>query len=458
MSVPLLFNAFLMNTPSHLHHGQWRHPDARQVEFDTLDLWVEVAKLLEDAMFDALFFADVSGIFGPVDGRYADNVHEAVQIPSNDPIVLLGALAATTRRIGLASTSSIIQNPPFNFARQISTLDHLSRGRIAWNIVTSSQENAARNFGMTGLVEHDERYEWAEEYVSVAYKLWEGSWDDDALLVDREGGRYADPARIHKIRHVGPRYQVEGPHLPSPSPQRTPLLFQAGGSPRGMAFAARHAEAVFINTPSPEVARDHIARTRALAEAEGRRADDIRFFQLLSIVAGRTAGEAQQRYDELRAWASVTGYRTHVSLGILPDGTRLPDDTPLRDIPNNGGRGHVDWLRAENPDREPVLADLARRRMDGQTVVGTPDMIADELERWHAVGVDGINLVNHRLPSSYEQFVELVLPVLRERGLAKASYGDARTLRGRLFGHDRLPERHPGARFRGAFRDGPRDG
>ncbi|ALE72857.1 oxidoreductase [Pseudonocardia sp. EC080625-04] len=453
MSTPLLFNAFLMNTPSHIQHGQWRHPDARQVEFDQLGFWVELGRTLEAGLFDAMFFADVSGLYGPADGRYTDNVHEGLQIPSNDPTVLLGALAATTERIGLATTSNVMQNPPFNFARQISTLDHLTRGRVAWNIVTSTQENAARNFGLPGLVEHDERYEWAEEYVTVAYKLWEGSWDDDALLVDRDGSRYSDPAKIHKIFHDGPRYRVEGPHLPSPSPQRTPLLFQAGGSPRGIAFAARHAEAVFISTPSPEVARQHVERTRALAEAEGRRGDDIKFFQGLSICVGRTASEAQRKYDDLQAYASLTGYRTHASLGIRPDGTRLPDDTPLRDIPNNGGRGHVDWLRAEHPDREPVLADLARRRMIGQTVVGTPDSVADELARWRDAGVDGINLVNHRLPTSYEDVIELVLPVLRERGLAKTGYGEARTLRGRLFGHDRLPDRHPAARFRGAFGD-----
>ncbi|TXG92249.1 LLM class flavin-dependent oxidoreductase [Rhodococcus rhodnii] len=445
-----------MNTPSHIQHGQWRHPDARQTEFDNLDLWVDLARTLEEGLFDAMFFADVSGLYGPADGRYVDNVHEGLQIPSNDPTVLLGALAAVTDRIGLATTSNVMQNPPFNFARQISTLDHLSRGRIAWNIVTSTQENAARNFGLDALVEHDERYEWAEEYVDVAYKLWEGSWDDDALLVDRSGGRFADPDKIHKIRHRGARYSVEGPHLPSPSPQRTPLLFQAGGSPRGIAFAARHAEAVFIATPSPEVARTHIEGARAQAVANGRHPDDIKFFQGLSIVAGRTEAEAQRRYDDLLQYASVVGFQTHAALGILPDGTRLPEDTPLREIPNNGGRGHVEWLLQEIKDREPVLGDLVRRRLIGQAVVGTPDRIADELERWRGAGVDGVNLVNWRLPGSYEEFNELVLPELQRRGLAKTSYGDARTLRGRIFGSDRLPDRHPAAAYRGAFSEASR--
>ena len=450
MTRPLLFNAFLMNTPSHIQHGQWRHPDAHQVEFEGLDLWTDLARTLERGLFDAMFFADVSGLYGPADGVYTDNVHEGLQIPSNDPTVLLGALAAVTSRIGLATTSNVMQNHPFNFARQISTLDHLSKGRIAWNIVTSTQENAARNFGLDALVEHDARYEWAEEYVDVAYKLWEGSWDEDAVLVDRDGGRYSDPAKIHKIHHVGERYRVEGPHLPAPSPQRTPLLFQAGGSPRGIAFAARHAEAVFIAPPNPEVARDHIAKTRELAVANGRRADDILFFPGMSFVIGSTEAEARAKEAELLEYASDTGYITHASLGIQPDGTRLPADTPLSSIPNNGGRGHVEWLRA-GLGREPVLGDLARERMIGRTVTGTPEQIADVLEEWRAAGVDGINVVNWRLPSSYEEFIDHLLPTLQERGLAKTEYGEETTLRGRLFGRDRLPDRHPGARYRGAF-------
>ncbi|MEQ3553515.1 LLM class flavin-dependent oxidoreductase [Pseudonocardia nematodicida] len=451
MSAPLLFNAFVMNTPSHIHHGQWRHPDAHQVEFESLELWTGLARLLEDGLFDAMFFADVSGVFGPADGDYTDNVHEALQIPSNDPVVLLGALAAVTRRIGLATTSNIMQSHPFQFARQMSTLDHLSGGRVAWNIVTGTLENSARNFGLPRLVEHDERYEWAEEYADVVYKLWEGSWSDDALLVDRANGRYADPARIHRIRHSGPRYSVEGPHLSSPSPQRTPVLFQAGGSPRGIAFAARHAEAVFLSTPTPEVAREHIGRSRALVRAEGRHDSDVRYFQGLTIVVGRTEQQARRRFAGLQEYLSITGHRVHTGLGLRPDGTRYPEDTPLRDIPNNGGRGQIEWLRREYPDREPVLGDLIRRRPIGRSLVGTPETIADELERWRDAGVDGINLVAHRLPSSFEQFVELVLPELRRRGLARTGYGDARTFRGRIFGHDRLPDRHPAARFRGAF-------
>lgn len=450
MSSPLLFNAFLMNTGSHIQHGQWRHPDARQAEFNSLQLWTGLAKTLEEGLFDAMFFADVSGLYGPAGGVYADNVHEGLQIPSNDPTVLLGALAAVTKHIGLATTSNMMQNHPFNFARQLSTLDHLSGGRVAWNIVTSTQENAARNYGYPALAEHDAGYDWADEYLDVVYKLWEGSWDDGALLKDKEGGRFADPAKIHKIHHTGPRYSVEGPHLPSPSPQRTPLLFQAGGSERGLRFAARHAECQFIVTPNPKVAREHINRTRELAAANGRRPEDIKFFQGMSLVIGRDESEVRRKEEGYLRYASVTGFLTHASLGILPDGSRLPDDTRLIDIPNNGGQAHVEWLRRATPDREPTLADLANGRVRRGYVAGTPEQIADKLQDWQDAGVDGINLINWRLPGSYEEFNDFLLPTLQRRGLAKTEY-TAGTLRRKIFGRDLLDERHPGAAYRGAF-------
>lgn len=447
---PLLFNAFLMNTGSHIQHGQWRHPEARQAEFNDLQLWLDLARTLEEGLFDAMFFADVSGLYGPAGGQYADNVHEGLQIPSNDPTVLLGALAVVTKHIGLATTSNVMQNHPFNFARQISTLDHLSGGRVAWNIVTSTQENAARNYGLDALVEHDARYDWADEYLDVVYKLWEGSWGEGALLQDKEGGRFADPAQIHKIFHEGPRYKVEGPHLPSPSPQRTPVLFQAGGSERGIRFAARHAECQFIVTPNPAVAKDHIDRTRSTVARTGRDPRDVKFFQGLSLVIGDNEADVNAREQDYLDYASVTGFLTHSALGILPDGTRLPDETRLIDIPNNGGQAHVEWLRRATPEREPTLADLANGRIRRGYAAGTPEQIADRLQEWQVAGVDGINLINWRLPGTYQEFNEKLLPVLQRRGLAKTEYAEG-TLRRKIFGHDRLPDDHPGARYRGAF-------
>src|ERR1700761_2421066 len=297
----LFFNAFVMNTSSHIHHGQWRRPDAGQVDFNDVNVWIDLAQTLEAAKFDAMFFADVSGLYGDSDADYSVYVREGLQIPSNDPTVLLGALATQTTDIGLAATANIFQQHPTNFARQISTLDHISKGRIAWNIVTGTQDNGYRNFGYKALEDHDERYRWAEEYVEVTYKLWEGSWDEGALLKDKDG-LYSDPEKIHKIYHRGDRYRVEGPFLPSPSPQRTPLLFQAGSSGPGRDFAARHAEAVFLVAPNQEGA------PRRLAVKHGRRAEDVTFHQGLSFVVGETEAEAREKLEWYREYVSTDGY------------------------------------------------------------------------------------------------------------------------------------------------------
>lgn len=449
---PLHFNAFVMNTASHIQHGLWRHPDARQHEFDDVDLWIDLARTLERGLFDAAFFADVVGVYGPRGGSYEVNAREGLQIPSNDPSVLIAALATHTTHLGLAFTSSVLQAHPFEFARRVSTLDHISRGRAAWNIVTSTQENAARNFGLDRLTEHDERYAWAEEYVDVVYKLWEGSWDDDALVRDKEAGVFSHADRIHRIDHVGPRYRVEGPHLPSPSPQRTPLLFQAGSSGAGRAFAARNAEAQFIAPPHPAAARALIDETRRLAQGFGREPGDIRFFQGLTFVIGSTEEEARRKERELDEWISVDGFLAHSNLGVDQDtGEPYPPETLLRDIETNGGRSGIEWLRAANPDREPTVADLGRLVANRhRRVVGAPEQIADALEDWRAAGVDGINVINWTLPGTYEEFVDHLLPVLQRRGLAKREYAEG-TLRRKLFGTDRLNERHPAARYRGAF-------
>ncbi|MFC8450130.1 LLM class flavin-dependent oxidoreductase [Kitasatospora sp. NPDC057223] len=451
---PLRFNAFVMNTASHIQHGQWRHPDARQIDFNDVGLWIDVVRTLERGLFDAAFFADVTGLYGPALGSFDVNAREGLQIPSNDPSVLLSALAVNTEHLGLAFTSSVLQEHPFNFARKISTLDHLSKGRIAWNIVTSTQENAARNFGLDALPEHGARYAWAAEYADVVYKLWEGSWDDGALVRDRATGVYADASKIHRIDHRGPRYSVDGPHLSSPSPQRTPVLFQAGASEAGRAFAAANAEAVFIAAPNPAVAAEGIAATRAAAVALGRRAEDILFFQALSFVVGSTEAEARRNEAELDSYASPDGFLAHMNYGLKPDGSAYPPDTPLSQVETNSSKGILEWLRRSFPDREPVVADLADLLGRRARVVGTPEQIADRLQEWQDAGVDGINVVNWRLPQSYDEFADHVMPVLRARGLAQYQYAPG-TLRRKLFGTDLLNDRHPAARYRGAFKDQP---
>lgn len=448
----LLFNAFVMNTASHIQHGLWRHPSAQQHQFNDVETWIGLAKTLERGLFDVIFFADVVGLYGPLHGDYTANVNEGLQIPSNDPSVLLAAIATHTKHLGLAFTSSILQAHPFEFARRVSTLDHIARGRIAWNIVTSTQENAARNFGFDRLVDHDERYVWAEEYMEVVYKLWEGSWDDGALLRDKASGRFGDPTRIHKIHHRGARYSVEGPHLPAPSLQKVPYLFQAGSSGAGRNFAARHAEGQFISPPNPAAAKVLIDETRAIATAAGRRAEDIRFFQGMSFVIGSTEAEAQAKWRDYEDYLSDVGFRTHMNLGVDQDtGVPLPPETLLKDIRSNGGQSHIRWLREANGDREPTVADLGRLLVRRHNrFIGTPEQAVPMLKEWQAAGIDGINVVNFVLPGSYEDIADHLLPELRRHGLAKSEYREG-SLREKLTGAAHLPQSHPAAQWRGAF-------
>lgn len=454
MTTPLHFNAFVMNTNSHIQHGHWRRPEAQQVDFENVDLWIDLARLLEEAKFDAMFFADVTGHYGDADADFEVYARHGLQIPSNDPTVLLGALAVSTREIGLALTSNVAQNHPYNFARQVSTLDHISRGRIAWNIVTGTQDNGARNFGLPQLTDHSERYRWAEEYVDVVYKLWEGSWDDGAVLKDKASGVYADATKIHKIYHEGERYRVEGPHLPAPSPQRTPLLFQAGSSASGREFAARNAEATFIIAPTPEIARRQIEDTRRLAVEAGREPGDIKFFQGLSFIIGDTEEEAREKAAEYDRYSSTEGYLAHSAL-VDKFGRVYDPSTPIKDIDTNTARGFLSWVSQAVTDREPVVGDVAILGRRSSRVIGTPAQIADRLAEWQAAGVDGINVINWVLPGSFEEFAEKVLPVLRERGLAQSEYS-AGPLRQKLFGAPLLNDRHPAAKYRGAFATGAR--
>lgn len=447
----LLLSAFLMNTSSHILGGMWRHPEARQHRFNELGLWVDLAKKLEDAKFDALFFADVVGLYGDHEGGWASHVRKGLQVPSHDPLVLLSALAAGTKDIGLAMTSSVIQSHPFQFARQISTLDHLSQGRVAWNIVTSVLENAHRNFGGKDLVAHDDRYGWAEEYVEAAYKLWEGSWEDDALLADKQSGVYADPSKVNKINHRGDFYSIDGPHLALPSAQRTPFLFQAGSSARGSQFAATHAEATFLFAPHAQYVAKKNAQLIENLAAAGRNREDIKVFAGLSFVVGSTEAEAKALEAEYDEYLDLDAIIAHIGGGLGVDLGGLDLDTPLGQIHTEGAQGVLEAVKASVPGGNPTLKDLAHYRAKAQQIVGTPESIVDELEQWQDAGIDGLNIMNHVLPGSYDNFIEGVLPELRRRGLAQSEYEQG-SLRQKVFGRgDYLPENHPASQYRGAF-------
>ncbi|WP_074247304.1 NtaA/DmoA family FMN-dependent monooxygenase, partial [Pseudomonas aeruginosa] len=307
----ILLNAFSMNCVGHINHGLWTHPRDRSSDYRKLRHWTELARLLERGLFDGLFIADILGVYDVYQGGIEVTAREAVQLPVNDPLMLVSAMAGVTEHLGFGVTANLTYEAPYPFARRLSTLDHLSDGRIGWNIVTGYLESAAQAMGQSAQIEHDRRYDRADEYLEVLYKLWEGSWEDDAVLADRQRRVYARPEKIHKIRHHGEFYQVEGYHLAEPSPQRTPVLFQAGSSERGLAFAARHAECVFVSGQTREATRQLVQRIRAAVVGAGRRAEDIRIFMGINVIVAATAAEARDKHAEYRRYASPEAGLAH---------------------------------------------------------------------------------------------------------------------------------------------------
>ena len=449
MAKRMLMNAFSMNCVSHIQQGLWVRDDTRQLEYNQLDPWVELAQILEKGCFDALFLADVIGVYDSYRGGPETSIIEGMQTPVNDPAMLVPAMAYATENLGFAFTSSVLQSHPFAFARQMSTLDHLTRGRVAWNIVTSYLPNAGLNFGLDGLPSHDERYDLADEYLDVVYKLWEGSWEDDAVLRDTELGIYADPAKVHPINHVGKHFNVAGPHLSEPSPQRTPLLFQAGSSTRGRRFAAKHAECMFIvdSRRSLTGAASVISDVRSQAVRNGRRPEDIQFFQGLSPVVGGTEAEAKAKEAEYLEQFSTEGALAHLSGSIGIDLSDIDLDQSLKSIDTRSMRGMVKGLIESTPDQTQTFRDLIRTRNAGQFLTGSPEQIADALQDWQKAGVDGFNLIYSVTPGTFVDFIEAVVPILQKRGLMQKEYAPG-PLREKMFGYGRLPERHLAAGFR----------
>ena len=449
MAKRMLMNAFSMNCVSHIQQGLWVRDDTRQLEYNQLDPWVELAQILEKGCFDALFLADVIGVYDSYRGGPETSIIEGMQTPVNVPAMLVPAMAYATENLGFAFTSSVLQSHPFAYARQMSTLDHLTRGRVAWNIVTSYLPNAGLNFGLDGLPSHDERYDLADEYLDVVYKLWEGSWEDDAVLRDTELGIYADPAKVHPINHVGKHFNVAGPHLSEPSPQRTPLLFQAGSSTRGRSFAAKHAECMFIvdSRRSLTGAASVISDVRSQAVRNGRRPEDIQFFQGLSPVVGGTEAEAKAKEAEYLEQFSTEGALAHLSGSIGIDLSDIDLDQSLKSIDTRSMRGMVKGLIESTPDQTQTFRDLIRTRNAGQFLTGSPEQIADALQDWQKAGVDGFNLIYSVTPGTFVDFIEAVVPILQKRGLMQKEYAPG-PLREKMFGYGRLPERHLAAGFR----------
>jgi FMN-dependent oxidoreductase (nitrilotriacetate monooxygenase family) len=451
MTKRLIVNVFEMNTPGHITHGLWRLPDNQRERYATIGYWTELAKIAEAGGFDAVFLADVVGAYDVYDDDFAPAVQRGLQIPNNDPMLVIPAMAAVTEHLGFGVTFSTTYEPPFAFARRMSTLDHLTDGRVGWNIVTSYLPNAARNFGLADEIPHDERYRIAEEYLDVLYKLWEGSWDDDAIEVDREGDRYADPAKVRRINHDGEFFRVAGPHLSEPSPQRTPVLFQASASKAGIAFASKHAEVLFTADRPAGALDRNIAAIRDATVEHGRRADDTRYLVMATVIVGRTEQEAQEKFERYRSFRDAEGSFVHMSVPFHP----LDHDPSITIREALAAEGKLEAIaRGGLPLDLTVGAFRAAvdEAWDSRFLaVGTPEQVADTIEHWLDVdGIDGINLRQYHSYDTIRDFGELVTPELRRRGRMREAYVPGETLRERIFGEGaRLPDRHPGTRYRG---------
>lgn len=459
MPKQIRLNAFDMNCAGHISQGLWAHPRDHSGSYTDLDYWTDLARTLERGLFDGLFLADIQGVYDVYQGRPDAALRNGVQTPLNDPLLLVPAMAAVTEHLGFGVTANLTYENPYFFARRFSTLDHLTKGRIGWNVVTGYLDSAARGAGFDRLPDHDRRYDLADEFLEVVYKLWEGSWDDDAVLRDKEGRIFTDPAKVRPIYHHGEYYRVDAIHLSEPSPQRTPVIYQAGASTRGRRFAARHAEAVFVAGQSKGITRDLVADLRRLAVDEGRRAADIAVFAGLTVVVGATEAEAREKFEDYRAYASTEGGLAHFASSVGIDFAKYGPDDPISYVRNDANNSALESITTRSPDKVWTVRKLAEQMKLGSRsvpVVGSPSQVADELLAWVVeTDVDGFNLVRTVTPECVVDFVDLVVPELQSRGVFKTSYADG-TLREKLFREGaRLPARHPGARFRDLARPGP---
>ena len=446
-------NAFDMNCVGHIQQGLWRHPRDRSTEYAGLDHWVGLARLLERGLFDGLFLADVLGVYDVHGGSPAAAIAHAVQVPVNDPLLLVHAMAHATEHLGFGVTANLSYEPPFTFARRMSTLDHLTRGRIGWNVVTGYLDSAARAMGLDRQRSHDDRYDVADDYMAAVYALWEGSWDDGAVVRDRAAGLYADPARVRAIHHAGPFYRVDAIHLCEPSPQRTPVLYQAGSSGRGKRFAGAHAECVFLNGGAKPAVRAHVDGIRAEAVAHGRGPGDVLAFVGATVIVAETDALAQAKLADYRRYASPEAALVHASASMGIDLDRYGMDEPFGSAPTEAIASNLQAMAQQGMTKRKLLERMALGSRQ-PPIVGAPGVVADELLAWMTeADVDGFILSRTVTPECFEDFIALVVPELQRRGAFKERYAPG-TLREKLFtAGARLPPSHPAAKARWSEED-----
>jgi FMN-dependent oxidoreductase (nitrilotriacetate monooxygenase family) len=428
--MPMKLLAFLMQTGGHI--AGWRHPDAAPAALTDIAYFRQCAATAERGLFDGVFIADSVG-YPPA--KSAD-VFACLETPKLDPASIIAHLSATTSQIGFICTASTSYSQPYELARRLASIDHISGGRIGWNMVASTMENEAHNFGRASHYGHSERYERAEEFVQVAKRLWD-SWEDGAMLADKDSGRYIDPAKLHGVAYQGEHFSVAGPLNVPRGPQGHPVLVQAGASDVGKRFAARHAEVIFTSHPSPETARVFRQEMHVLLAEIGRAPDSLKIMAAITPIVAPSTQEAlaiQQQLDALIPVPVAIG-KLEGLLGNFDLSTYDPDG-PLPEVPQST-MSQSTWEQVVGLARREnlTIAQLARRVAAGRTsrtIAGTASEIADELQHWHESGAaDGFVIAPAYLPAGLEAFVDHVVPELQRRGLFRKAY-EGETLRDRL--------------------------
>ncbi|MEJ1154757.1 NtaA/DmoA family FMN-dependent monooxygenase [Microbacterium marmarense] len=424
----------------------WTDPRGRGDEWDNLEYWVTLARELDDAGFDFLFFADTYG-YATLEGSMPNEVAaHGIQFPALDPMLAIATLARETENLGFVVTSPTTVERPYAMARRFATLDRFTAGRIGWNIVTgSSQATTDQLFGVTEVLSHDERYDAADEFLDTCLRYWEHSWQDGAEVRDRESGTYVDPEKLHAVEVAGRFQRSRGIFAVPPTPQRTPVLFQAGTSDRGRAYAARNAEAVFIQGQTIESAAVHVGDIREQAVRNGRSAEDVSVVTGMTVTVAETSEEAwmlREEYENLLGlddaavmFAGITGL----------DLTGIDPAWRVVDLKTDLGQTLVQRYAKQDPDMRvgQILDQFRTKAIRGFQVTGSPVEVADEIERIvDGSGIDGIMLEpTFGGTAAYRAFIELVLPILAERGRTEDLQGEV-TLRERFTGAPRLAQSH----------------
>jgi hypothetical protein len=405
---------FVLGTGNHI--AGWRFPGATQ-SFEDIAVIQQIGRIAEQGKFDLLFLGDNLATDPGMHPSFAAKF---------EPLTMLSALAATTTHVGLGGTASTSYTEPFNLARQFASLDHLSHGRAAWNAVTTSGDKAAANFGRSH-AGHDARYEVAEEFVDVVRGLWD-CWEDGAVIRDHATGRYIDASKLKPLNHVGRFFQVKGPLPTSRTPQGNPVIIQAGSSEPGLQLAARTADVVFTVVQDKAEAQAGYQALKSRLPAFGRTADEVAVLPGCMPIVGRTREEALAKLDTLMSFVDVENSRVMLNsrLGIdvsgFPLDARVPEDFPLPDTSHGFAKAMLAKAWREKLTWRDMV-NLAGAARGHWVILGTPEEIADILQDWFEdYACDGFNILPAYFPGAFQDFVDLVVPILQDRGLFRRDY------------------------------------